>query len=303
MWQTASQMCRLFGFRSVIPSQVHSSLVAAENALGVQSNQHPDGWGVAFYVDGSPHVTRSPLTALGDTLFHRLSGVVASETVLAHVRQATQGKNNVLNCHPFQYGRWVGAHNGDIPNLHEKRDALRAEIAPQLSRFVLGETDSELVFFQFLSRLSAYGPLARPHSLSDVMAALRATVQRTRAICDDDHHTSLLTLMITDGQCLASTQGGRQLYYSTYKQHCPERDVCPSLSEECEAPTKTGYVNHLIVSSEPLQGDNVWVELRPGEMVGVDHRMRVVRGHVDRKDLPILGQDLQDGAAVEAQAS
>src|SRR4051794_40838657 len=76
-------MCRLFGFRSVIPSQVHRSLLAAENALGVQSNLHPDGWGVAFYIDGAPHVTRSPSTALGDALFHRLSGVVASETVLA----------------------------------------------------------------------------------------------------------------------------------------------------------------------------------------------------------------------------
>ena len=59
-------MCRLFGFRSVIPSQVHRSLLAAENALGTQSNQHPDGWGVAYYVDGAPHVTKNPITALGD---------------------------------------------------------------------------------------------------------------------------------------------------------------------------------------------------------------------------------------------
>ena len=93
-------MCRLFGFRSVIPSQVHRSLLAAENALGVQSNQHPDGWGVAFYVDGSPHVTRSPTTALGDALFHRLSGVVSSETVLAHVRKATQGARHDLQLSP-----------------------------------------------------------------------------------------------------------------------------------------------------------------------------------------------------------
>ena len=89
-------MCRLFGFRSVIPSRVHRSLLAAENALGVQSNDHPDGWGVAFYVDGAPHVTRSPLTALGDSLFHRLSGVVSSQTVLAHVRKATQGDKTCL---------------------------------------------------------------------------------------------------------------------------------------------------------------------------------------------------------------
>ena len=127
-------MSRLFGFRSVTPSQVHRSLLAAENALGNQSNEHPDGWGVAFYVDGAPHVTRSPMTALGDHLFHRLSGVVASETVLAHVRRATQGKNTVFNCHPFQYGRWVFAHNGDVPEFESRRDQLLAEIAPRLRR-------------------------------------------------------------------------------------------------------------------------------------------------------------------------
>lgn len=284
-------MCRLFGFRSVIPSQVHSSLVGAENALGVQSNKHPDGWGVAFFVDGAPHVTRSPMTAVSDSLFHRVSGVVASETVLAHVRQATQGKNNVLNCHPFQYGRWVGAHNGDIPNLEEKREELLAEIVPRLRRYVLGDTDSELIFFQFLSRLAEYGPLGRTHAVADVVAALRSTMERVRAICDTDEHHSLLTFMVTDGQCLAATQGGKPLFYSTYKHHCSERDTCPSLSAECEAPTKSGFVNHLIISSEQLQGENIWVALEEGEVMAVDHRMQVVSGKLGRRELPILGSE------------
>lgn len=284
-------MCRLFGFRSVIPSQVHSSLVAAENALGVQSNAHPDGWGVAFYVDGSPHVTRSPTTALSDAIFHRVSGVVSAETVLAHVRQATQGKNNVLNCHPFQYGRWVGAHNGDVPNLAHKRQELLAEIIPRLRRFVLGDTDSELIFFQFLSRLSEYGPLSRTHAVSDVISALRSTVLRVRELCDDEAHRSLLTMMVTDGQCLAVVQGGKPLFYSTHKGSCPERQSCPSLSAECEAPTKTGFVNHLIISSERLQGDNIWVELQEGDMMAVDHRMQVVTASINRVGLPVLGMD------------
>lgn len=282
-------MCRLFGFRSVIPSQVHSSLVAAENALGVQSNKHPDGWGVAYFVDGTPHVTRSPTTAVSDSLFHRLSGVVASETVIAHVRQATQGKNNVLNCHPFQYGRWIGAHNGDIPNLEAKRSELLAEIAPRLRRYVLGETDSELIFFQFMSRLAEFGPLARNHAVNDVVMALSATIQRVREICDDEKNSSLLTFMVTDGQCMAAVQGGKPLYYSTYKHSCPERDTCPSLSAECEAPTLTGFVNHLIISSEQLQGDNIWVALEPGDVMAVDHRMQVVSGKLGRRNLPVLG--------------
>jgi len=294
-------MCRLFGFRSVIPSQVHRSLVLAENALGVQSHKHPDGWGVAYYVDGCPHLTRSAATALGDALFHRLSGVVASETVLAHVRQATQGKSSVLNSHPFQYGRWVGAHNGDIPNLEEVRAELRAEISPRLLRFALGDTDSELLFFQFLSRLAEYGPLGGSHALADVVDALRRTVRRTREICDTAQHHALLTLLFTDGQSLVACQGGRQLYYSTYKRRCSDREVCASLSAECEAPTQTGRVNHLIVSSEPLQGENVWVELDEGDVVGVDHGMRVVRARLDGADLPVLGQDIVDSPKIRLE--
>ena len=75
-------MCRMFGFRSVIPSQVHRSLLIADNALGLQSAQHPDGWGVAHYIDGAPHVIRSSETALSDQLFHRVSGVVPRKLCL-----------------------------------------------------------------------------------------------------------------------------------------------------------------------------------------------------------------------------
>jgi glutamine amidotransferase len=279
-------MCRLFGFRSVVPSQVHRSLLAAENALGVQSNAHPDGWGVAYYVDGSPHITKSPATALGDSLFHRLSGVVSSETVLAHVRKATQGKNNVLNCHPFQYGRWTFAHNGDIPEFERFRATLREEISPKLRRFVLGDTDSEVLFFVLLSQLSNYGPLSRPLAIEELVEALRTTIQIVRGIVGEPQGL-FLTVMLTDGQSFVAMHGGKELYLSTYKKRCSERESCPSLSKECEAPSESGFVNHLILSSEPLQGDNVWEELAKGDIVGVDHRMRVVRTHIDRRQLKL----------------
>lgn len=275
-------MCRLFGFRSVIPSQVHRSLVAADNALGVQSNDHPDGWGVAFYVDGAPHITRSPSTALGDQLFHRVSGVVASETVLAHVRKATQGNLTVLNCHPFQYGRWVMAHNGDVPNFAEKREALRAEIAPRLRRFVLGDTDSEVIFFLFLTELAGHGTLGSRFGIDVVSEALRSTIKKVRAVCDTADKRALLTIIVTDGTTMAAVQGGKELYWSTYKERCADRDQCPSLAPECEAPSTTGFVNHLIFSSEPLQGENIWAPLEEHEILGVDWRMRLHRGHVDR---------------------
>jgi predicted glutamine amidotransferase len=284
-------MCRLFGFRSVIPSRVHTSLLEAENALGAQSQRHPDGWGVAYYVDGSPHVTKSPTHALGDQLFRHLSGVVASETVLAHVRKATQGDKGLLNCHPFQFGRWVFAHNGDIPGFAESfLPRLREQISPRLRRYVLGDTDSETIFFIFLSLLERYSSLREKAELADVVTAVKVTLETVRGICHDRGNGAvLLTFIVTNGDVMVATQGGKELLFSTYKTRCPDRATCSSLSAVCEAPSVTGQVNHLIISSERLQGANVWEELSPGDILAVDGRMQVVRSRVGRTSLTLLG--------------
>jgi hypothetical protein len=65
------------------------------------------------------------------------------------------------------------------------------------------------------------------------------------------------------------------MFYSTYKGKCSERDTCPSFTEECENPTKSGFINHLIFSSEPLSGENTWIPINVGELVGVDSNMKL----------------------------
>ncbi len=264
--------------------------MAADNALSVQSNDHPDGWGVAYYVDGAPHITRSPSTALNDQLFHRVSGVVASETVLAHVRKATVGELSVLNCHPFQYGRWTMAHNGEVKDFESHREKVLAQIAPRLRRFILGDTDSEVIFFLFLTHLSGYGELNKRIAIEDVMCALRATEGQLRDLCDGDDpgKNALLTIIVTDGTAMAAIRSGKELYWSTYKTRCSDRDSCPSLSPECEAATETGFVNHLVFSSEPLGGENVWIPMEQGEVVAVDWRMQLRRDDGGRRHLNVV---------------
>lgn len=287
--QNRGVMCRLFGFRSVIQSQVHRSLMDADNALGAQSANHRDGWGVAFYVDGSPHITRSPTTAIDCALFRRVSGIVASETVLAHVRRATTGENSVLNCHPFQYGKWVMAHNGDIRNFGKHKAELVKRVAPRLRRYILGDTDSEIMFFLFLTHLSQHGPLAGGIAVEETATALKSTLQHIRAICDADpsEEPSLLTAIVTDGTTMVAAEGGKELYWSTYKTHCSDRDTCPSLAPECEAPSDSGYVNHLIFSSEIIQGENIWLPMEKGELIGVDWRMKLHRT-TDHRHLEVV---------------
>ena len=88
---------------------------------------------------------------------------------------------------------------------------------------------------------------------------------------------------------LVATHGGKELYVSTYKKRCADRDRCAHLSTVCEGPSSTGQVNHFIVSSEPLSGENVWQALARGDIVGVDRGMRTFRSHLERRELPLVG--------------
>lgn len=277
-------MCRLFGFRSVLLSQVHRSLVSADNALMVQSEAHPDGWGVAYYISNAPHVVKSVQTAVDDQIFKRVSGVVTSQTVLAHLRKSTVGDHSILNTHPFQFGRWTFAHNGNLKNFDQIKNQLKAKIDPDLKHFVLGDTDSELIFYLILTHLKRYTELHGSQInfdfvLQAVKLAVQEVVEITGEIClEDDGPCSenFLSFILTNGEIMLAHQGGKHLYYSTSKTQCPERDSCPWFASECEQERTSGHVNHLILSSEPLVGENVWKPLKPYQIVGVDEKMELV---------------------------
>lgn len=276
-------MCRLFGFRSVIQSQVHHSLISAENALEVQSNKHPDGWGVSYYIAGAPHVIKSEKTAVDDSIFKKVSGIVSSETVIAHIRNATLGSVNILNTHPFQYGNWIFAHNGNIKNFDKYREEITSKVSPHLRRFILGNTDSELLFYFILTKLSQRIELSdRICDIGELQTSISKAIEELTSIigeyCPDDNGQNtetFLTFIITNGKTMLAHQGGKKLYYSTYKVKCSERDTCPYFSQECESPTTSGKINHLIFSSEPLHGDNTWIPMEVGQMIGVDEEMQL----------------------------
>lgn len=276
-------MCRMFGFRSIFQSQVHDSLIHAENALTTQSLKHPDGWGVGYYVEDSPHVIKSTERAMDDHIFQKLSGVVRSKSVIAHIRKATHGKLNILNAHPFQYGPWIFAHNGNLKNFDEVKSQLINLIAPDLRPYLLGTTDSEIIFLIILTNIKKFTGHVVPTNprFSDLTKAIEASVNSICTftgklygqddVCPKENHISIL---LTNGETMCALQGGQPIYYTTHKEQCPERDVCTFFNLSCENISKSGSpINHLIISSEKVKSENVWSPLKRGEIIGVDDKM------------------------------
>ncbi len=277
-------MCRLFGFRSIINSQVHSSLVSADNTLHDLSKRHPDGWGVAYYLEKTPHLIKSTDCAMEDQLFHKVSGVVSSHTVIAHIRKATQGSHSILNSHPFQYGKWVFAHNGNIKKFEKVKPQLTKLIDKDLKRFILGSTDSEIIFFIILSEIKKVHELSNPIIKKDklIMAVQNALNEIIKISGKPTHRNdptpteNYYSFIITSGPIMLAFNGGQDLYTCTYKSSCPEKEICKFYSDCCENPPQKGQpINHLIFSSEKISGPNIWNLLEAGSLLGVDENMNL----------------------------
>jgi predicted glutamine amidotransferase len=276
-------MCRIFGFRSIIESQVHQSLIQADNALLNQSKVHSDGWGVAYYKGGIPHLIKSSKSAWSDRLFRQLSGILSSYTVVAHLRKATIGPVNNINTHPFQYGRWVFVHNGNLRNFNLKKKLLYEKIDPELSRFILGETDSECLFFLLLTNLKRQlDPLKGSPRMEFLKSAVQVTLSEIEKIFGPiqkndggDPTDQYLTFLLTDGVQLIAHQGGKKLFYSTHKKLCNQRNTCPAYAKTCETYNPKLPVQHLLISSETLHGENVWSELEPGSIVALNEQRKL----------------------------
>jgi len=203
-------MCRLFGCLIREPGPVTHELFRAANALRVQSKEHPDGWGLGWYENGTPRVVRSLTPAHGDAEFEKLSHYVSAQTVVAHVRKASVGAISPQNTHPFQRGPWLFAHNGTLPAWETVRGPLEALLDPSLRTELRGETDSERCFYLFLTRLRRRCDVENA-STPDAIEALRETQAILKETLPAPGST---TFLVTNGRLMLACRRGRTLFIS-----------------------------------------------------------------------------------------
>ncbi|MBQ8647094.1 MAG: class II glutamine amidotransferase [Oscillospiraceae bacterium] len=195
-------MCEMFGVSSVERIEVNDLL----REFFSHSQKHGNGWGMAVFRGDHASLEKEPVqAACSSYLKERLRNPILVRSMVAHIRLATVGATEYINCHPFvrrdNYGRgWTLAHNGTIFS-YPAHEAYRDQQE--------GQTDSERILYYIVDRVNERQvELGRGLTDAERFALLDELVA-------DMSRGNKLNLLIWDGELLyAHTNYGRSLYCS-----------------------------------------------------------------------------------------
>ncbi|HSG87964.1 MAG TPA: class II glutamine amidotransferase [Pseudomonadales bacterium] len=219
-----------------------------------------DGFGVGWYVpelSATPALFRAVTPAWSNANLAELARVVASDTILAHVRAATVGGVSEANCHPFRRERLMFMHNGDIGGFDHMRRGLLSRLSDAAFENIRGNTDSEHFFALVHDAIDDPEAVQTPEAL---LAALRGAIDSTRELLATfaPHESFYLNALLTDGRSAVAVRYadddrhvGHSLYVNEGESYRCEDGVC-----RMRAPGERGGT--VLVASEPLSTDDGW---------------------------------------------
>jgi len=247
-----------------------------------QSTRHPHGWGIGWFHDDDAYVLKAATAAHSSMRFKDASARLTSHTMIVHVRKATVGDLDHLNAHPFRFGRWILAHNGTIFGFAEHMQRWMLDRTPaSLATHILGDTDSEHLFFYLLAALERAG--AAVDAREPFPAERASAVVRDALLALDDEAVAaglerpILNVLLTDGRGFIAHRAGMPLFLSTQKRRCADEAACPVANKSCLLAERVAGqgVNHLLIASEPIGLENRWEDLEDGCTVTLDERFTV----------------------------
>ncbi len=214
-------MCRLLVYWGEQPKDLSYFLVDAPNSLVKQSyaddtgRPNPDGWGMAYYINGELDIVKMPNPAFEDTHFRFLARHVNANVLFAHVRRKSYGVVRYENTHPFKKLDWVFMHNGNVPRLDQVK-AYFDERTPLGNDFQpVGETDSEYIFMQLLNRFQQF----QAQTVEERFDIVKEFLLEIEAITprEEQHHLAL-NIFLTNGQQFFAYRRNRTLMYTRFTE-------------------------------------------------------------------------------------
>lgn len=140
-------MCELFGYTSKRKNDINNYL----KTFFKRSNGHPNGWGLACMEGNEIAIEKEPIQATKSFyLKERLTTPVEELNVFGHIRLATIGNVEYVNCHPFSEKdengrRWTFIHNGTIFDYKPSSKYIEVQS---------GTTDSERILLYIIEEIN-----------------------------------------------------------------------------------------------------------------------------------------------------
>lgn len=164
-------MCRLFFIfnHSLTKSEISRILIQRtrkrKNTPFLKNSRddgpHKDGFGIA-YQQGNEWISYKSLKNPISKIYDEFNEIQKSHFVIIYLRRDCNRENDFSiapmrntteNVHPFIYENYVFVHNGNINDFETYKPNLRKYISDDLFSNIKGETDSEWIFYMFLTLL------------------------------------------------------------------------------------------------------------------------------------------------------
>lgn len=190
----------------------HSLIDQSMCSRSAETPTNGDGFGLGWYGTREvPGLFRSIRPAWNDFNLRDLAAQIESPLFLAHVRATSLATVQETNCHPFRYKNWLFVHNGEIFEVEKIRQTLLMQIEPELFSYILGTTDSEVLFYLALT----FGLERDPLGALQRMAGCVESIAKENGIAE----SLWMTLGISDGKTVyavryASDGQAPTLYHS-----------------------------------------------------------------------------------------
>jgi len=209
----------------------------------LRGHVNADGYGVVWYRGATPVRTRGSRPVWQDADLRTLLAGVASSTILAAVRNATDGIPIEGGNQPLVHGRWSFILNGFVENFRASHmRAMRSHLPDDLYGHLAGSSDSETLFLLAVAAVQA----GASH-----LDALRSVRDIVLEAVQAKNHTAQLTMVLADGESIAGLHTGSET--TTNSLYLARGNPL--------APRGT------LLASEPLDDHASWERVTPHEHV------------------------------------
>jgi len=260
--------------------------------LLTRSTLNGDGFGVGWYapnVDFSPCVFTSATPAWNSVNLRRLAEKITSPLIFAHVRAATPGLPvGEMECHPFQYGRFMWMHNGAVAFFPRIKRRIQQTLSDPIFDSIMGSTDSEHCFAVFLNQFEAPQDTKREYSVDELREKMLGTIRILSQLSEEQsaheakpNSPSYLNFAMSDGQTVIvtryATRGQRpaSLYFSSGTRfECIDNEYRVVQADRRE--------QLVIIASEPLtMDDRDWLSVPANHMMVITPKLNVLLYPID----------------------